>query len=370
MSQPRLKALLATLAATALVVSACGGGQAVQGATSSPAGPSKPAAASSSGGTVAVALPKPEQTSIRIGLSASTEPVQFAAELANELGYYKSLGFTNVQVTSFEGDGKVIQALEAGALDFGVVGVTSVINSVTTSAPLNLVAMNAQITTDDFLCTKNIKTAAQVKGQRVGISTFGSTAEGSALISLQALGLKQSDITFIQIGNESARIAAMKGGAIGCTVIDVSLQPQMLALGFNLLYSQTAHHVIWGRSGLAATESFIKQNPNTVLDTVAAGLRAQNYMWENSADASNRFAAFNQEPASKGSQVVKAFLTLYGQRNMGWSNAAFTVPEQTMAAVNPQQAHVDVNKAQNRTFLQQLWSDGYYKQIGDPQAPF
>lgn len=361
--QPRLKLFLAGLAAISSVVTAC------SGTTGGTPAATPAAAGAAAGGAGSYTLPAPEKTSIKIGLSAPTEAVQYAAELADTLGYYKAEGFQNVQVIAFEGDGKVVQALIAGALDMGVIGSSSAVNSVTTSSPIKIVAMNSDITTDDFLCTKDIKTAAQVKGQRVAISTFGSTAHGSVLISLKALGLTPQDVTIVQIGNESARIAAMKGGSVGCSVIDVSLEPQMLALGFNLLYSQQANHVIWGRSGLATTAAFISKYPNTVLDVAAAGVKAQNYIFANTADAGAKFSAFNQEPASQGTPVVQAFLK-YGSRSMGWTPAAFTVPRDTLAQVNPQQANVDVTKAYDESFLQKLWAGGYYKQIGDPENPF
>src|SRR5512140_1007613 len=85
--------ILGLVIAAGLVASACGG---------TPAASTAPSAAGSAAASAAPGtLPKPEQTSIKIGISAPTEPVQYAEELANQLGYYKELGFTNVTVTGF-----------------------------------------------------------------------------------------------------------------------------------------------------------------------------------------------------------------------------------------------------------------------------
>ena len=87
---------LATTMAAAFVIAACGGGS-TGGATTAPS-----AAASAADPN---ALPKPELTKIRIGISTPNEPVQFAEKLADYLGIYKKYGITTVEITGFEGDG-------------------------------------------------------------------------------------------------------------------------------------------------------------------------------------------------------------------------------------------------------------------------
>src|ERR1043166_6254461 len=82
------------------VIAACGGGG------TSTASPTTAASAATTASTAPGTLPKPEVTTLRIGISTPTEPVQFAEKLADALGIYQKYGFTNVQVTGFEGDGK------------------------------------------------------------------------------------------------------------------------------------------------------------------------------------------------------------------------------------------------------------------------
>ncbi|HEX5241476.1 MAG TPA: ABC transporter substrate-binding protein [Candidatus Limnocylindrales bacterium] len=357
--------VLSFVASTVLVFAACSG----SGATSAPPAASNAPSGGGSAAATTAALPAPEQTTIRIGISAATEPVQFAEKLADTLGYYKDNGFTNVQITSLEGDGKVVQSLIAGALDFGVIGVSSAVASVPTDTPLTVVSMNGVKLTDGFFCTANIKTAADVKGQKVAISTFGGTSNGSVLLSLKALGLGPSDVTITQIGNEAARIAALKAGSVGCSVVDISEKDQMATLGFNLLSSELDSNIQWGRSGLAVTADFAQKNPNTVLDVVAAALKAQNYMFTNNQDAIQPFSDWSQQSVADATPQVTGFLQ-YGDQSMGWTDDAFTIPRDTLATVNPAVKDVDVTKAYDKSFLQQLWDMGYYQQINDPQQPF
>lgn len=360
---------LALVATLGIIAAACSGTAATPTPTSPPPTTAPTAAATTAAPTATpFTLPAPEKTTINIGISAPTEVVQFAEKLADQLGYYKAVGFTNVTVTGFEGDGKVTQSLIAGALDFGVIGASSAINSVPTDSPIKVVAMNSVKNTDEFVCTKNIKTAADVKGKLVAVSTFGGTSHGSVLSSLTALGLTSKDVTITQIGNEGARIAALKAGSVGCAPIGDELDSQMRALGFNVLLDLAKSNVQWGRSGLSATADFISKYPNTVLDVVAATLKAQNYIWTNPQDAASKFADWTQTKVADALPLLQGFPS-YGGRAMDWTKQAFTIPQQVLATVTPSIANVDVTKAYDTSFLQQLAAGGYYQQIGDPTLP-
>src|SRR5438552_17637723 len=129
--------ILATVIAAGLVAAACGGTAAPSAAPATPAATQAPSAAASQ---AQGQLPKPELTKIRIGISAPTEPVQFAEKLADVLGYYKELGITDVTVTGFEGDGKALQALVSGQLDMFVGGASTALNTQLTDTPTKVVA--------------------------------------------------------------------------------------------------------------------------------------------------------------------------------------------------------------------------------------
>ena len=259
--------LLGLIVAAGLVAGACGGG---------PAASPAPTAATSASAAPG-ALPNPELTSIRVGISAPTEPVQYAEKLADQLGYYKELGITSVTVTGFEGDGKALQALVAGQLDFFVGGSSTAISSQLTDTPVKVISMNSVLNTDGLYCKSTIKTKEDVKGKAIAISTFGGTSHGSALIAAGLLGYTSKDVVIKEVGNEGTRIAALKGGSIDCAVVGLQQDAAMKAAGLNLIVDVTKGGQ-WGRSGLMARTDFIQKNPNTVLNVVAAAVRAQNYM--------------------------------------------------------------------------------------------
>jgi len=344
--------LLGLVVVAGLIASACGGGA----STSSPA----PTAATVAPGT----LPAPELTSLRIGISAPTEPVQFAETLADRLGYYKEEGFNSVTITGFEGDGKALQALVAGQLDFFVGGASTAISTQLTDTPVKVVSMNSVLNTDGLYCKASIKTKEDVRGKAIAISTFGGTSHGSALIAIGLIGFTSKDVVIKEVGGEGVRIAALKGGSIDCAMIGLQQDDALKAAGFNLIVDVTKGGQ-WGRSGLMARTDFIQKNPNTVLDVVAAAVRAQNYMWTNNADAATKFADWAQQKPADAAANVKAFLD-YGLRPMIFTEEAFKAPQQVLATVNPPVGTVDLKKAYDLSFLQKLVDNGYYAKYSIP----
>lgn len=349
--------LLGTIMAVVLVVAACGGGT---GAPAPAPGTQAPAATQASG-----ELPKPELTTLRIGISTPNEPVQFAQKLADSLGIYKKYGFTSITVTGFEGDGRALQALIAGQLDMFVGGATVAISSVVSDNPLKLVSMNSTVLTDGLWCTSAVKTPADVKGKGVAISTFGGTSHGAALLLLQGISLTDKDATIQQVGNQGTRIAALRGGSVGCAVVDMSQEKAMRDAGMNLLFDLSKSNLQWGRSGFQAKADFVAKNPNTVLVAVASALEAQNSMWTDAATASKHFAEFAQIKEDVALQTVTDFQK-YGSRSMTFTEDAFKAPKAVLAGTNPAVANADISKAYDLSFLKKLQDIGFYKKIGAP----
>lgn len=346
--------VLATIIAASVVISACAGAS------------TAPAATTTTTAAAAGQLPVPELTKIRIGLSAPSEPVQFAEKLAEVAGIYKKYGITDVTITGFEGDGKALQALVAGQLDLFVGGASTAINSVVTDTPMKLVSMNSVILDDVLVCQKDIKTAADVKGKSLAISTFGGTSHGSALMMLKGLGLTPKDATITQVGGEGTRIAALKGGSVACGLVGSDNAKVLTANGsLNAVFDLTTSPLQWGRSGLMARTEFIAKNPNTVLVVVASVLEAQNLMWTDTANSAAKYADFSQKKPADATLLVEGFKA-YGSRSMQFTEEALQAPRDVLATVNPAVANVDISKTYDLSFLKKLETIGFYKKIGAP----
>lgn len=353
--------LFATLLAAAMLVAACGGG----GAATSPSVPTAAeSAAVPTAPTEQGTLPEPETKTIRVGLSI-TQPHQFAAKLAEMLGIYEQNGFEKVEVSVFEGDGKAMQALQAGQLDVAMVGVSPIISSQNTDAPAVVLAVNAVILTENLVSVASVKTADDLRGKQVAISTFGGTSHGEALLAVEALGLTPDDVVITQVGGQDTRIAALQGGSVAAGIVDAALNKEMTDQGFNILVDLEKEGVQWGRSATAVRKDWLTANPNAALVAVASILEAQNLFWTQPDTVAEKFAEFNQITLDKAKALVGDFQRI-GDRSMTWEDEAFENPKKVLATVNPDMANVNVSDAYDRTVLAKLKAIGFYDKIGSP----
>ncbi len=355
------------LFATALLIAACSSPGAATTAPASTAPSAAPASTAPSGdaspSAASAELPTPEKTDIKIGLSV-TETSQFAAQLAKMAGIYEKNGL-KVETTVFEGDGKVMQALQAGQLDIGFGGTSSFITSQTTDVPVVGLAVNAVILTDELVSTKNVTNAEQLKGKCVAVSTFGGTSHGAVLLSLEALGLTPDDVVITEVGGQSARIAALQGGACAAAPVDAARHEEMAGLGFNFLVDLKKEKLPWGRSGLGVTKTWLAANPNTATVVAASVLEAQNLMWTDPDTAAKYYAEFTQSSVEEAKALILEFQQI-GNRPMTWTDAAFENPKRVLATVNPDMASVPVAQAFDRSVLQGLQDSGFYAAKGIP----
>lgn len=361
MTLPKRTRLVGVIAVASIVFAACGGG-----ASSAPT--LAPTPTTAPGDTPAPTdppgtLPTPELTSVKIGLSV-TETSQFASKAAEVLGIYAANGIT-AEVSVFEGDGKTSAALQAGQLDVAMVGVSSSISSQITDSPMVVLSVNAVLLTDDIVCQGAVKTADDIKGKRIAISTFGGTSNGAALLGIKALNLTTNDVVITQVGGQSARIAALVGGSIECAVVDSNKEAEMTAQGFSILVQLKKSGVEWGRSGMAVRKDWLAKNPNTALVLVASALAAQNMYWTDADKMAQAYADFTQISLEDAKKQVADFQEI-GNRSMMWSDGAFDNPKEVLTSVNPGIADVPVADAYDRSFLQKLVDNGYYTKIGSP----
>lgn len=360
MTRNRILALLAT---ATVLAAACGGGGGTTPTAAPTTGGEPTAGATDAASAEPGALPTPEKTSLKIGLSV-TETSQFAAKLAELEGIYEKNGL-DVEVTVFEGDGKVMQALQAGQLDVGFGGVSAYVTSQLTDAKVDALAVNAKILSDLLVTTADVKTADDLRGKCVAVSTYGGTSHGAVILSLEALGLTPDDVVITEVGGQSARIAALQGGACAAAPVDAAQQEEMEKLGFNFLVNLKEEGLPWGRSGMGVTEEWLEANPNTALVMAASVLEAQNMMWADPDTAAQRYAEFTQSDLELAKSLIADFQEI-GNRRMQWEDAAFENPKKVLATVNPEMANVPVTEAFNRSVLDQLESMGYYDFLGIP----
>ena len=95
-----------------------------------------------------------------------------------------------------------------------------------------------------------MKTAADLKGGKVGISTFGSESDSTVTLALQKLGLTRDDVTVKEYGGGMHRLEAVKSGEIKATAINEPLSSLAREQGVNVLVDLVPDQIPWLFSGI------------------------------------------------------------------------------------------------------------------------
>jgi NitT/TauT family transport system substrate-binding protein len=315
-----------------------------------------------------VNLPKPEKTSIKLTHS-TIEANQVIYPLANDLGLYKKYGL-DVELFYNEGDAKSFQAIASGQFDFTAQGASVAVSSLTGDVPLITVAFTATTLTDGLMSTANVKSAADLKGKSVAVSSFGGTSHASVLLSLKQLGLTANDVTIQSIGGQAARIAALKAGSVAAAPIDVALENELKSQGFNVLVRLPDTPAQFARNGMMARRDWAEQNPNTVLAFTAANLEAMQAVFNQTDKAIDSYMKWTQQTdRSKAENDIRDFMK-YANRSLGWDRSAFEAAKEVLATTTPEIANVDVTKAYSHEYLKKLLAAGLYASVGAPEPKF
>jgi NitT/TauT family transport system substrate-binding protein len=132
-----------------------------------------------------------------------------------------------------------------------------------------------------LVAQKDIRSVAELRGKRVGVSQFGGTSDLSARLALRHYGVEpEKDAILIQIGAESIRMAALRAGSVSAVIVPVPAVAVLKREGFNEV-SFVGEVVEFASNGYTTTEQRIKENPQEVKKVVRSLYRGLRYAKEN-----------------------------------------------------------------------------------------
>jgi NitT/TauT family transport system substrate-binding protein len=222
--------------------------------------------------------------------------------------------------------------------------------------------------TDILVARPDVKTAADLKGKPIAISSYGSLSHGDALVALNVLGLTDKDVTLTLVGNDTARLAALKAGGVAAAIQDGDIGPELTKQGYNVLVDlEKDSKVGIAREGLAATAEFVDKYPNTALALTAAEVEALNRMYTDKEPVIASLTRGGGVPRDKAvAQVDDLLSELWFPRDGYAPKEAWELSKGLLTPTNPAVANVDVTKAYTTKFVDQLKALGFFKQIGVP----
>jgi len=209
---------------------------------------------------------------IRIAYS-SVNPHALLVSLAEKRGLYAKYGLSSV-VVYIPGGSTAIQAMVSGDIDLaqltGPPGVTANLRG----ADITYIAMTDDRMGYQLATRGEIKSAAELKGKRLGISRFSSSSDFGLRTLLRRLGIDPKDTTILQIGNESERLAALRSGSIDGSVFNAPFGAVAKKFNVNILADAGALGIPYFNTGMCGSAKLLQKNEGRILNFLRAYVEA------------------------------------------------------------------------------------------------
>jgi len=190
--------------------------------------------------------------------------------MAKDAGHFERNGL-DVDLFYEGASSAIVQAMLAGEANFAGLAGPSIVSNVLGGGDVIQIAAVVKTFTIPMYAQASIKEVAQLKGQKVAVSRFGSISHIAALNIFQKAGV--TGATVIQSGGTPESAAALMSGAVAAAMVP---PPQSLMLrekGFRELVGVKQFRE-WNipvvENGVAARRSFIDKNPNVAKRFVRA----------------------------------------------------------------------------------------------------
>jgi ABC-type nitrate/sulfonate/bicarbonate transport system substrate-binding protein len=165
-----------------------------------------------------------------------------------------------------------LAAQSAGDLDYTTFS-TSVIDAAAKGLPARLVAVTIKQPAVGLVVRKGIENVTDLKGRKVGVSSFGGLLHVAALYVLKHYGLSPKNVTILATGPGNSSVAALKTGSIDGVFLPAPYDMVLAREGFTLLLDVgTLYQLPFG--GISATPAKIREKPGEVESVLRAVVQA------------------------------------------------------------------------------------------------
>jgi len=204
-----------------------------------------------------------EPVEIKAGISDPVNTV-LAWYMASDAGFYAAQGLT-VDIINMSGGSRGAAELQAGRLDVMQVGLSSVIRVNRAGGDIRTIGSLSNVIRFTFFAAPTVRSAADLKGGVIGVSTFGSESDATVTLAMQRLGLVRSDVVVKEYGGGMRRLEAVKSGEIQATPINEPISSLARSQGVNVLVDLVPEQIPWVFSSIVVRRGDISGRRDLLL---------------------------------------------------------------------------------------------------------
>lgn len=187
---------------------------------------------------------------------------QAIAAVVHDAGLFRKHGL-DVEMIFVSGT-LSIKSLLSGEVQMAIAAGPPVVRARLVGADLVLI-IGILNTMDHVVFARGVSRMDQLKGKRIGVSTFGALDDVSARYLLKKFGLQpDQDVAIIQLGSQSVRIAALQSGSVHATLLQPPLTVSARKMGFFEIASLGEPGLAYQGASVVTTSAFVMQHEDLV----------------------------------------------------------------------------------------------------------
>jgi ABC-type nitrate/sulfonate/bicarbonate transport system substrate-binding protein len=313
------------------------------------------------GASAALAQPNTPLTKLRVaydGFSMTSAPMIYA----DKLGIFRQFGL-DVAPAFVEGGSTLTQAVVGGSVDIAQNGYTPATAAAVQGADIVFIGGIANKLPFQLVVRSSITGAAQLKGQAIAISRYGSSTDQAADFALQALGLKRDDVKVLQLGGPATRIAAAMSGQIAGTMEQYPDTAELTRHGFHVLVDVTDVAGDYPNTSYVTTRAFLKKNPDAVkrfLMAMATAVRAYKSNPDEAIRVTKKFLDVKEEANARAAYA--AYVKVYPD-DLKPSLKGLALVLQELARKEPKAAALKPEELVDTSVLDTLEREGFFARL-------
>jgi NitT/TauT family transport system substrate-binding protein len=212
---------------------------------------------------------------VNIGWTSGANWSALPMRVAAERGFFEKEGIKPRLIT-FQGTNLMLTALMAGELDYVTI-LPFIAGAAVRGLPVKIVAAATKASGYAIVAKPDIHDLKDLKGKRVAINSFGSSADFAIYTVLRRSGLDPNRDVILQAisGSPDARFAALISGTVDATVVNSPFEYRAEQKGFKTLVSlrEMAQFVRIPITGVSTSQKKIDKDPEEIVHVLRA-LRA------------------------------------------------------------------------------------------------
>jgi len=199
----------------------------------------------------------------------ATSPYQAPLIIAREAGFFKKHGLDIAPILT-PGGSLGFQAMMGGDVSMVLADGSAAVTSSLAGADLVIIASFLNTFPYSLISLPEIKKVDQLVGGKVAISRFGSATDLSVRMALAKVGLAEKDVILLQIGTQTARVAALQSKNVQATIITPPFTLTARKMGYNTLIDMAQLNIPFELTAMLTTRAFIKSQREVVASVITA----------------------------------------------------------------------------------------------------